>query len=288
MPPPVPGSPMEYDARDPGDDAPFSVVIPARYGSTRLPGKPLRDLAGRPVIAWVCDAAKTSGATWVCVATDDTRIAEVVQREGVEAVLTSTSHTTGTDRLSEVAQLRGLLDEEIAVNVQGDEPLLPPELIRLVARALAQHPDAGLATVATPIRTPQELFNPNVVKVVLDNAHFASYFSRAPIPWVRGDFNLASIPERLPSGPTFLRHVGLYAYRVGTLKRLTSVAPTTHETAESLEQLRALALGVRIHVSVVNEPPGHGIDTAEDLAQVAAQLNARTRDASRRSAPQQR
>ena len=246
----------------------FGIIIPARFGSSRLPGKPLRDLAGRPMIQWVYENAQRAGAGFVWVATDDERIAHAVQGFGGEAILTSTDHATGGDRLAEVVRSRKVPDETIVVNVQGDEPLLDAKYVRLVADALGENPAAGIATLATPIATPAELFNPNVVKVVLDDAGSARYFSRAPLPWARDAF-AAGQPEALPENVPFLRHVGLYAYRAGALTALSKLPQPPVERAESLEQLRALHAGIRIHVSVVSEAPPHGVDTEEDLVRVA-------------------
>lgn len=249
--------------------APFGVIIPARYASTRLPGKPLRDIAGRPMIAWVIDRARESGAAFVLVATDDERIAHAVERHGARAVLTSPAHPSGTDRLAEAAALEKLPPDTIVLNVQGDEPLLPPAAIRVVAQALAERPEAALATLAAPLHDVADLYSPHVVKVVLDQAGYARAFSRAPLPWVRDAFPpLPERPPTLPPGVSFLRHVGLYGYRVKTLTRLAASPVVPWERAESLEQLRALWLGLPIHVTVVDEAPPHGVDTEEDLERV--------------------
>lgn len=246
--------------------APFGVIIPARHASTRLPGKPLRDIAGRPMIAWVIDRARESGAAFVLVATDDERIARAVEREGGKAVLTSPAHPSGTDRLAEVAALEGLAPDSLVLNVQGDEPLLPPAAIHAVAQALTERPEADLATLATPIHQAEDLFSPHVVKVVLDQAGFARAFSRAPLPWARDAFpELPELPRALPPDVPFLRHVGLYGYRVRTLTHLAASPVTPWERSESLEQLRALWLGLSIHVTVIDEAPPHGVDTEEDL-----------------------
>jgi len=251
---------------------PFGVIIPARYGSTRLPGKPMRRLAGKPMVLHVLDRALESGASWVVVATDDDRIARAVRDAGGDAVLTSPSHLSGTDRIAEVAARRQLDPATIVVNLQGDEPLIAPALVATLASALAAHASAALATVATPIRDRAELFDPNVVKVVTDHADFALYFSRAPIPWTRSWPALGSSPpnglpdDPLPDDPQYLRHIGLYSYTVGTLLHLARSSPAPPEKLESLEQLRALWLGLRIHVTTAAEPPGHGVDTEEDLA----------------------
>ena len=251
----------------------FRVVIPARFGSTRLPGKPLRKLAGRPLIAHVWARAVAAGATDVVVATDDERIVAAVVELGGRAVMTAVDHESGTDRLAEVAAREGWGDDEIVVNLQGDEPTMPAELIRAVAAALPAHPDAGIATLATPIATVAELFDLNVVKVVIDDQGKACYFSRAPIPWVRAAFTaLGEPPAELPHGVTFLRHLGLYAYRVGVLRRVAGASPRAGELAESLEQLRALAMGVAIQVGVTARAPGPGVDTEEDLAAAELEL----------------
>ncbi len=242
----------------------FGIIVPARFGSSRLPGKPLRDIAGRPMIQWVCENAGCAGADFVWVATDDERILEAVRAFGGNAMLTSSDHATGTDRLAEVVEAREVPEETIVVNVQGDEPLLDAKFIQLVARALEENPQAGIATLACPIADPAELFNPNVVKVVTDAEGMACYFSRAAIPWVRDSFGLGE-PRVLPEGISFLRHVGLYAYRARALTALSKLPQPPVECAESLEQLRALYAGIRIHVTVVDEAPTHGVDTEDDL-----------------------
>lgn len=255
----------------------FGVVIPARYGSERLPGKPLCLLAGKPLIVHVLENARRTGAAFVVVATDDARIAEVVTAAGAEAMLTSPEHASGTDRVAEVAARRGLAPDTVLVNVQGDEPLLDPELPGLVAAALERHPEAGIATLATPIRSPREAFDPNVVKVVVARSGLASYFSRAPIPWHRDAFgDAARPPATLGDEAPFLRHVGLYAYRAGTLQTLTRSGPAPIELAERLEQLRALWLGIAIHVTTIDAAPAHGVDTAQDLERVEAILAGRS------------
>jgi 3-deoxy-manno-octulosonate cytidylyltransferase (CMP-KDO synthetase) len=246
----------------------FRVVVPARFASTRLPGKPLLMLAGRPLIAHVCERALQAGAREVCVATDDARIATAVQAQGVDAVMTSPAHASGTDRIAEVARVRGWAADDIIINLQGDEPLVPPELLGRLAGALAAHAEAGIATVAVGIHEPDELFNPNIVKVVLDARGFALYFSRAPIPWFRGIYRHGETCATCPDNPRPLRHLGMYGYRVHTLARLSAAPPAALELAESLEQLRALELGIRIHVSVVEQAPPAGVDTPEDLARV--------------------
>lgn len=258
----------------------FGVIIPARYGSSRFPGKPLALLAGRPMVQWVTEVAARSGADFAMVATDDERIQRAVEEFGGRAVMTRQDHVSGTDRLAEAATKAGLDDDTIVVNLQGDEPLLPPEHIQLVADALAEDEALALATLATPITDRRDLFDPNVVKVVLNQRSIAQTFSRAPVPWARDHFARESAETTaeetqvrpLPVGPTFLRHVGLYAYRVGTLKRLAAEQPVAWELAESLEQLRALWLGMSIAVRVVDEPPPHGIDTKSDLERAEQHL----------------
>jgi 3-deoxy-manno-octulosonate cytidylyltransferase (CMP-KDO synthetase) len=251
----------------------FGVIVPARFGSTRLPGKPLLDLGGKPMIVRVLEIAARAGAAFTIVATDDQRIADAVTAAGGEAMLTSPSHSTGTDRLAEVVRRKDLPADVVVVNLQGDEPALPPSHVQLVARTLQAAPQASLATLATPIATRLELFDPNVVKVVTDRRGRALYFTRAPVPWQRDDFVLAPLaasvaaPAPLPPGP-FLRHIGLYAYRVSTLHTLSCTEPAALEQAESLEQLRALWLGMGIQVAVVGALPAGGVDTAEDLQRV--------------------
>jgi 3-deoxy-manno-octulosonate cytidylyltransferase (CMP-KDO synthetase) len=244
----------------------FTVLIPARYASTRLPGKPLLDIVGKPMVVRVAERAQASGADRVVVATDDERILIAASQYGIDAVLTRAGHPTGTDRLAEAAAQLKLEDEVIVVNVQGDEPLLEPALIREVAEALRAHADAAIATACHPIADPEEAFNPNVVKVVLDHAGYALYFSRATIPWARDAF--AAARNKLPLGLPLYRHYGLYAYRVGFLRHYPSLAPTQLERFEALEQLRALWHGYRIAVLVTKGTPAPGVDTQEDLDRV--------------------
>lgn len=247
----------------------FHVLVPARLSATRLPGKPLLDVVGKPLVVRVLEVARASGAVSHHVATDDPRIAEVVRAHGGAAILTRENHASGTDRLAEAAEALGLEDDAIVLNLQGDEPLVPSDWLGQLAHDLSRKPEASMATLAAPIRDPAALFDPNAVKVVRDEQGYAAYFSRAPIPFVRGVFE-TGIPFELPRGVPFLRHIGLYAYRVGTLRRLTSLPPAASESAESLEQLRALHAGMRIQVRIVDEPPAHGVDTPEDLARVRA------------------
>ena len=247
----------------------FTVVIPARYASTRLPGKPLRLLAGRPLIEHVHARALASGAAAVVVATDDERIASAARSFGADVALTLATHPSGTDRLAEVARARRWPEEAVIVNVQGDEPLIPPAIVAEVARLLTASPGAGIATLSTPIRTLAELEDPNVVKVVADGAGRALYFSRAPIPWQRDAALAGNAAGRLAGAA---RHLGLYAYRVGALTRLAGLAPTALESAEKLEQLRALEHGISIAVATASVVPGPGVDTEADLREAQALL----------------
>ncbi|MCQ4312721.1 3-deoxy-manno-octulosonate cytidylyltransferase [Pseudomonas stutzeri] len=250
----------------------YTVVIPARYASSRLPGKPLQDIAGKPMIRHVWEQACKSGAQRVVVATDDQRILEACKGFGAEALLTQVEHNSGTDRLAEVAQKLGLPADAIVVNVQGDEPLIPPSVIDQVARNLAGHPEAAIATLAEPISDPQALFNPNVVKVLSDIDGLALTFSRAPLPWARDEF--AHDRDALPPGVPYRRHIGIYAYRAGFLADFVAWGPCWLENTECLEQLRALWHGKRIHVADAVEAPPAGVDTAEDLERVRKLLGA--------------
>jgi 3-deoxy-manno-octulosonate cytidylyltransferase (CMP-KDO synthetase) len=245
----------------------FHVVIPARFGSTRLPEKALALIAGKPMVVHVWEKAIASGALEVIVATDDHRIAEVITNAGGVAMMTSQDHETGTDRLAEVARRRDWPTDAIVVNLQGDEPLVPPALPRVLASALRANTRAGIATFATPIHEARDVFSTHVVKAVLDRSGFALYFSRAPIPFARDSFENGA-PQELPKHTTYLRHLGLYAYRAATLRALAEEPRAASEKAESLEQLRALDMGVAIHVTVIDEAPPHGVDTAIDLERV--------------------
>lgn len=245
----------------------FIAVIPARYASARLPGKPLLDIAGQPMVAHVWQRAQQSGAERVVVATDDTRIREVLLPLGAEVVMTRSDHPSGTDRLAEVAEQLGLADDAVLVNVQGDEPLIPPRLIDQVAARLHDDPGASIATLAEPIRDVETLFNPNVVKVVRALSGRALYFSRAPLPWDREAF--AQRPEWLQTD-AWLRHIGLYAYRASFLAEYCDWQPCMLEQLEQLEQLRALHHGHAIQVALAAEPNPAGIDTHEDLVRVRA------------------
>ena len=246
----------------------FTVLIPARFASTRLHGKPLADIAGKPMVVRVAERAQGSGAARVVVATDDARVEAAVAAHGIAVCMTRADHPTGTDRLAEAAALLALPDDAIVVNVQGDEPLLDPALMRRMAEVLAARPDAAIATACHPIDDAAEAFNPNVVKVVLDAAGYALYFSRATIPWARDAF--AAARDALPAGLPLYRHYGLYAYRVSFLRAYPRLAPAPIERFEALEQLRALWHGYRIAVEVTHGTPAPGIDTPEDLARVRA------------------
>jgi 3-deoxy-manno-octulosonate cytidylyltransferase (CMP-KDO synthetase) len=243
----------------------FTVLIPARLASTRLPGKPLADLGGRPMVVRVAERALRSGASRVLVAADSPSIREACEAHGVECLLTRADHPSGSDRLAEACDALSLPDDALVVNVQGDEPLVDPRLIDGVASLLAARPDASMSTAAHPIATAADLANPNVVKVVTDATAAALYFSRAAIPWWRDGF--ASGVERLPDPPP-LRHVGIYAYRVAFLRAFLRLAPSPLEQLEALEQLRALWHGHRIVVHTAEHAPGPGVDTPDDLARV--------------------
>lgn len=247
----------------------FHIVIPARYGSSRLPAKPLRDIAGQPMVERVYRQAASAGALSVTVATDDERIRQAVEAFGGSAVMTSSEHPSGTDRLEEVTRLLGLADDAIVVNVQGDEPLIPPQVIRQVAENLAASP-AAVATLCEPILSVADFDNPNIVKVVTDKEGLALYFSRAPIPWPR-DLRQAGNPG-LPENIGFYRHLGIYAYRVRELREFVRWPVAAIEAVECLEQLRFLWQGRRIHVAEACAPVPGGVDTEADLARVVALL----------------
>ena len=245
----------------------FTVLVPARLASTRLPGKPLADIGGLPMIVRVAQRAALSSAARVLVAADHVDIIDACSAHGVAALLTRTDHATGSDRLAEACALLGLDGADVVVNVQGDEPLIEPGLIDACAALLSQHPDCVMSTAAHPIDTCDELDNPNVVKVVLDAAGRALYFSRAPIPWWRDARAAGAVP--IPSEAP-LRHIGLYAYQAGFLRRFPKLAASPLEHIEALEQLRVLWHGERIAVHVTRSRPGAGVDTPEDLARVRA------------------
>ncbi len=241
----------------------FTVVIPARYASSRLPGKPLADIAGKPMVVHVAERAREAGAREVLVATDDPRIRDAVASHGYESMITRSDHASGTDRIAEVARLRGWPGDRIVVNVQGDEPRIPAALIRSVAEGLESHRGAAISTACHPIRTAAEFFDPNAVKVVMDNDGYALYFSRAPIPYARDAFSTDR--SLLPQGLPVYRHLGLYAYRCSFLGTYTGLPPAGLEQFEALEQLRALAHGYRISVAITEHAPEPGVDTPEDL-----------------------
>jgi 3-deoxy-manno-octulosonate cytidylyltransferase (CMP-KDO synthetase) len=244
----------------------FRVLIPARMRSTRLPGKMLADIHGKPLVAWVADRAAQSGADEVIIATDHADIAAAAARHGWRVCTTSAAHETGTDRLAEAARMLGFAPEDIVVNVQGDEPLIDPQLVRKVAAELALRPDASIATAVHPITDAKTFFDPNVVKVVIDTAGYAQYFSRAPIPYARDAF--AGSRDALPADFPAFRHIGIYAYRVAYLREYASLAPIPAERFEALEQLRAMGHGHRIAVAFWNAPMAAGVDTAQDLERV--------------------
>lgn len=247
----------------------FVVAIPARCASTRLPGKPLLPIGGEPMVLRVARRALAAGASEVVVATDDDRVADALRDAAVRVVMTRSDHESGSDRLAECAQLLGWTDDTVVVNLQGDEPLAPASGIRAVADALVEA-DAPMATLAVPITEPHELFDPHCVKLVTDRAGYALYFSRAPLPWARDAF--AESRQRLPERVSFLRHIGIYAYRAGFLRKFATLPPTPLERAEALEQLRALEYGYRIAVRLSPEPFPGGVDTLADLDRVRALL----------------
>lgn len=248
----------------------FKVVIPARFGSSRLPGKPLLDIAGRPMVLHVCDRALESGADEVIVATDDPRIYDRVRSEGLNAMMTRPEHANGTERIAEVCRRMNWDTETVVVNLQGDEPLVPPRLLRTIADRLERTGSVAVATLATPFSDSDDLFDPGHVKVVLNAAAHALYFSRAPIPWDRDRFHSASAsgPLRYPC----LRHIGIYAYTVGFLQRYTGWAESGLEKVEALEQLRILWHGEPISVITVDDAPEAGVDTPADLERTRQKL----------------
>ncbi len=244
----------------------FTVIIPARLKSSRLPDKPLADICGEPMVVRTARRAALSGADRTIVAVDDRAVLDVVEAAGFEAVLTRADHPTGTDRLSEVVERLGLADDEIVVNLQGDEPVMPPYVLEQVAAVLEAHPESQMATAAHPITDIESFMNPNVVKVVLDAEGHAITFSRAPVPWPRDAFR--EDKTKLPENLSALHHIGLYAYRAGFLRRFPTLEQAPLEKTESLEQLRALYYGDRISVMVLDEALPAGVDTAEDLERV--------------------
>ncbi len=249
----------------------FVVVIPARYGSTRLPRKPLLDLAGKPLIQHVYERGVSSAAREVIIATDDERIRDVAQSFGARVCMTSSSHQSGTDRIAEVVAIRGYEPEQIIVNLQGDEPLMPLSLLHQVAQNLHHHPQASIATLCEPISTVEELFNSNIVKVVFDAQGYAMYFSRAPIPWER-DADIKWDQKGILAGGEHFRHIGLYAYRASFLTAYTSLSHCKLEALEALEQLRAMWHGHKIHIDKAVDRSMAGVDTEEDLMNMRAVL----------------
>lgn len=247
---------------------PFTVVIPARYASSRFPGKALADIAGKPMVVRVAERAARSGAQAVYVATDDQRIESAMRAHGIESIATGAGHATGTDRIAEAVRKLALGDDAIVVNVQGDEPLIDPRLIADVASTLARAGEAEVSTACHPIRDGEEISSPNVVKVVLDAKGFALYFSRAPIPYARDAWSGASGAGDAPSGLPCYRHIGIYGYRAGFLGKYARLAPCPLEGFEALEQLRVLWHGYRIAVAISETASPPGVDTPEDLEKV--------------------
>jgi len=240
----------------------FKVVIPARISSTRLPGKPLLDIGGKPMVVRVAEQASQSGAQQIIVAADHDSIISVAQSNGFQGSMTRADHVSGTDRIAEVVMQQGWPDDTIVVNVQGDEPLIPPSLISAVAQHLHDHPDCAIATACHPIHAEEDMRNPNIVKAVLNKNGNALYFSRAPIPWPRDAY---AKQQPLPDGVGVLRHIGIYAYRASFLKTYGQLAPAAIEQVESLEQLRALYHGYQIGVTITQDAPPSGVDTEQDL-----------------------
>lgn len=249
----------------------FKVVIPARLGSTRLPRKVLREIAGKPLVRHVWEAARSSGAEQVVIATDDESVAAAARAFGADVRLTDATHQSGTDRINEVARASGWDRDCIVVNLQGDEPLMPPGLVRECGGLLADDAAADIATLCHPLHSAEEWLNPNVVKLVLDRRGYAMYFSRAPIPWKRDPAGAADSAAHMPAELAY-RHIGLYAYRVGSLAQFSELPPAELEQCEALEQLRALTHGFRIRVGITQNPPPRGVDTEDDLLAVAAIL----------------
>lgn len=249
----------------------FTVIIPARYASSRLPRKPLADIAGKPMIQHVWEKAQQADANRVIIATDHEEIEQVAKIFGAEVCMTSTEHNSGTERLAEVIEKMAIADDEIIVNVQGDEPLIPPVIIQQVAQNLAEN-QVNMATLAVKLETKEELFNPNCVKVVTDQKGMALYFSRAAIPFARDHF--ADCNDAFVASQPYLRHIGIYAYRAKFVNQYIRWQPTVLEKLESLEQLRALWYGEKIHVELAKEAPQVGVDTLEDLERVRAILTA--------------
>lgn len=249
----------------------FIVIIPARYASSRLPRKPLADIAGKPMIQHVWEKSQQAGVNRVIIATDHEEIEQVAKTFGAEVCMTSTEHNSGTERLAEVIEKMAIADDEIIVNVQGDEPLIPPVIIQQVAQNLAEN-QVNMATLAVKLETKEELFNPNCVKVVTDQKGMALYFSRAAIPFARDHF--ADCNDAFVASQSYMRHIGIYAYRAKFVNQYIRWQPTVLEKLESLEQLRALWYGEKIHVELAKEAPQVGVDTLEDLERVRAILTA--------------
>ncbi len=241
----------------------FTVIIPARYASSRLPGKPLADIAGKPMVVHVMEKAQASGANRIIVATDHQAVFDVVSEAGGEVIMTSPHHNSGTERLAEVIDIAKLSDDNVIVNVQGDEPLIPEVIITQVANNLIAA-DCGMATLAAPIHNVDDVFNPNIVKVIVDKYGYAIYFSRAAIPWDRDRF----MYDKTDIGNFYLRHLGIYAYRAGFIRHYVNWPPVALEKIEMLEQLRVLWYGEKIHVEQALEVPAIGVDTIEDLEHV--------------------
>jgi 3-deoxy-manno-octulosonate cytidylyltransferase (CMP-KDO synthetase) len=253
----------------------FKVVIPARFASTRLPGKPLLDIGGKPMVIRVAEQAAQSGAAQIVIATDHQPIIAAAKQNNFEACMTRVDHTSGTDRIAEVSAQQAWADDTIVVNVQGDEPLIPPALIRAVAQHLYEHPECAIATACHPIHDEAAMRNPNIVKAVLDKHGNALYFSRAPIPWPR-DAYAANQP--LPQGVNVLRHIGIYAYRASFLREFGDLTPAPLEQVESLEQLRALYHGYRIGVTITQDAPPSGVDTEQDLESARRLFNTHSKE----------
>ncbi len=248
----------------------FHVIIPARFGASRLPGKPLLAIGDRPLIQWVWQCALQSGAQSVIVATDDVRIFEAAAGFGADVQMTSPQHVSGTDRIAEVVRAKRLAPDDVVVNLQGDEPMMPAAVVREVAQALSARPQIDIATAVTPIRSLAEFLDPSCVKALRARDGEALYFSRAPVPWPRD-----TVADGSPTGfAGALRHIGIYAYRVRSLLQFASWPPTPLEQTEKLEQLRALEHGMRIHLVELSEPPPAGVDTPEDLERARAALAA--------------
>lgn len=251
----------------------FTVIIPARFASTRLPGKPLADIAGKPMIQHVWQQAQQAGAKRVIVATDNEKVRDVVLAFGGEVCMTAEQHQSGTERLAEVVDKLVIPDDEIIVNIQGDEPLIPPIIVSQVAHNLVKH-QVNMATLAVKLTDIDELFNPNVVKALTDKKGYVLYFSRAAIPWDRDQFKSLSEVElqSLQLTESYLRHIGIYAYRAGFIKQYVAWQATALEKIESLEQLRVLWYGEKIHLELALQEPAVGVDTAEDLEKVRSLL----------------